>query len=423
MLSARSPGCVCSVVLVVALGNALVGVVLGTVVGLGYGLAVGPRSGSYIDNGMAAAALGVPLWAALSVILLPLAAGEEPSWTTEGMRLAFPAFVGWVLYSGSLGLAARALADFAPTLLGPEPQHDCVAARGDDAHRHPGRRFCGGNDGHSSGAGFRRRSVHLVDAGKRDERSAFHADAGGGGGRQPGGLAHQQSAAHQFATHGRHSRTGDGDRPRAALRAVGLAAAMPWRKQKEAEGLAYDHLVLALGAVSSYLGMSDVQAAAFDFKSLADAIRIRNHVIDLFERADGEPDAEVRGPMLTFVVAGGGFAGAELAGSLNDFTRGMLAYYPNIPPDEVKVVLVHSRERILPELSEPLAAYALRQMAARGVTFKLNTRVRGAREGVVLLQPDEELRTRTLVWTAGTAPHPFLKTLPVQRSPAGRRDR
>ena len=132
------------------------------------------------------------------------------------------------------------------------------------------------------------------------------------------------------------------------------ACACVWRSADtgtSGEALAYDHLVLALGAVSSYVGMSDVQAAAFEFKSLADAIRIRNHVIDLFERADGERDPEVRGPMLTFVVAGGGFAGAELAGALNDFTRGMLAYYPNIPPDEVKVVLVHSRGRILPELS------------------------------------------------------------------------
>ena len=100
-------GLVGSIVLAVALGNGLVGVVLGTVIGLGYGWAVEPRSGGYIDTGLAAAALGVPLWAAVSVVLLPLAAGEEPLWTTEGMRLAFPAFVGWVLYSVSLGLAAR----------------------------------------------------------------------------------------------------------------------------------------------------------------------------------------------------------------------------------------------------------------------------------------------------------------------------
>ena len=77
-----------------------------------------------------------------------------------------------------------------------------------------------------------------------------------------------------------------------------------------------------------------------EFK-LADAIRIRNHVIDLFERADGEPDAAARRSLVTFVIAGGGYAGAELAGSLNDFARGMLAYYPNILPDEVRIIVVH----------------------------------------------------------------------------------
>src|SRR5260370_14970282 len=163
--------------------------------------------------------------------------------------------------------------------------------------------------------------------------------------------------------------------------------------------------------------MCDVEAEAFEFKSLADAMRIRNHVIDLFERADSEGDPAVCGPMLTVVVGGGGFAVAELAGALNDFTRGMLAYYPNISHDEVKVVLVHSRERILPELSRPLAAYALRQMAARGVTFKLNTRVCGAQEGVVQLRPDEEIRTRPLGRPAGPAPPPFPQPWPGPPDP------
>jgi NADH dehydrogenase len=148
-------------------------------------------------------------------------------------------------------------------------------------------------------------------------------------------------------------------------------------------------------------------------------MRIRNHVIDLFERADRELDPAIRQALLTFVVAGGGFAGAELAGGLNDFTRGMLADYPNIPPGELRIFLVHSRDRILPELSAPLAAYALDRMAARGVTFKLNTRVAGARRGVVLLKPEEELRTETLVWTAGTTPNPLLQALPVARDKRG----
>jgi NADH dehydrogenase len=139
--------------------------------------------------------------------------------------------------------------------------------------------------------------------------------------------------------------------------------------------LTYDHLVLALGSVSNYLGLQNVQKLAFDFKSLRDAMRIRNHVIDMFERADYEPDLAQRREKLTFVVAGGGFAGVELAGALNDFARGMLADYPNLRAEDLRIILVHSRERILPELSASLAAYALERMTARGVTFKLNARL------------------------------------------------
>jgi len=181
----------------------------------------------------------------------------------------------------------------------------------------------------------------------------------------------------------------------------------------------YDHLVLALGAVSNYLGMDGVQRHSFDFKSLTDATRIRNQVIELFDRAAREPDRARRAPLLTFVVAGGGFAGAELAGGLNDFARGMLAYYPTILPEEVRVVLVHSRERILPELSEPLAAYALERMAARGVIFKLNARVSDARPGAVILQGGEAIPTALLVWTAGTTPNPLVRTLAVERDRRG----
>ncbi len=415
-------GLLSSVVLAIALGNGVLGIVLGTVVGFAYGLAVWPRSGGYIDAGMTAAALGVPLWAVVSVILLPLTAGDEPLWTTEGMRLAFPAFVGWILYGVSLGLVARALGDLAPRLLGPEPPR----AASQPAARSPNVIQGGGFAGVTTAIHLERAfgadpsiSLTLVSDTNALLFTPMLAEVAGGSLE----AAHissplRTSLRRTVVIRGSVTQI-DLERRRVSL-APGARVPKPNDDARTGgEELAYDHLVLALGAVSSYLGMSDVQAAAFEFKSLADAIRIRNHVIDMFERADGEPDPSVRSPMLTFVVAGGGFAGAELAGALNDFTRGMLAYYPNIPHDEVKVVVVHSRERILPELSAPLAEYALRQMAVRGVTFKLNTRVRGAGEGVVLLQPDEELRTRTLVWTAGTAPHPLLQTLPVQRDRRG----
>jgi NADH dehydrogenase len=133
----------------------------------------------------------------------------------------------------------------------------------------------------------------------------------------------------------------------------------------------------------------------------------------MLERADAEPEAAWRRPLLTFVVAGGGFAGAELIGGLNDFVRGSLWYYPRIRPEEVSVVLVHSGERILPELSAELAAYARARLEDRGVTCRLGVRLSGAGPGTVALNNGETIPAETLVWTAGNAPHPLLKTLGV----------
>jgi NADH dehydrogenase len=138
----------------------------------------------------------------------------------------------------------------------------------------------------------------------------------------------------------------------------------------------------------------------------------------MFERADGETNPELRRRLLTFVVAGGGFAGVELAGALNDFGRGILADYPNLKPEDLNVVLVHSREHILPELSESLGRYAQEKMAARGVIFRLNARLKDFQPGVVLLS-DGEIPAETLVWTAGTAPNPLLRVLPVERDKRG----
>jgi NADH dehydrogenase len=127
----------------------------------------------------------------------------------------------------------------------------------------------------------------------------------------------------------------------------------------EGRELEYDHVIFALGAVSNYLGLANMERLAFDFKTLLDAIRIRNHVIEMFERADREIDPSARRQLLTFVIAGGGFAGVELAGAMNDFAHGIFLDYRNLNIEELCVTLVHSRDRILPELSETLAAYAL----------------------------------------------------------------
>jgi len=138
----------------------------------------------------------------------------------------------------------------------------------------------------------------------------------------------------------------------------------------------------------------------------------------MFEHADREPDPDVRRALVTFVIAGGGFAGVELAGAINDFTHGILADYPTVAAGELRTILVHSRDRILPELSESLARYAQKRMAERGVEFRLGTRVLDMRVGSVTLSSGD-LASQTLVWTAGTAPSPFSKAIGLETDKRG----
>jgi NADH dehydrogenase len=183
--------------------------------------------------------------------------------------------------------------------------------------------------------------------------------------------------------------------------------------------LPYDHLVLALGSVPSYYDLPGLKANAFTLKTLGDAMRLRDHVIGLLERADVETDQDERRRQLTFVVAGGGFAGTEMVAELFDLVHSVRRYYPRIPTPELRFVLVHSRDRILPELSPELADYALRKLQARGIEFLLNARVSGATPEAVLLQDGRQVPTRTLVWTAGNQPHPLLQSLPCERNRRG----
>ena len=131
--------------------------------------------------------------------------------------------------------------------------------------------------------------------------------------------------------------------------------------------LEYDHLVIALGNVTSFAGMPGLQEHALPFKYLGDALLLRNHLIHALEEADIEPDAELRQALLTFVVAGGGFSGVEAVAELNDFVRDSARSFRNLDPSTIRVVLVHSRDRILPELSERLGHFAQRLLERRGV--------------------------------------------------------
>ena len=185
------------------------------------------------------------------------------------------------------------------------------------------------------------------------------------------------------------------------------------------EVVPYDHLVLARGSVPSFHGLSGLDANAFTLKTLRDATRLRNHVIGLLERADVETDENERRRQLTFVVAGGGFAGTEMIAELLDLVHSVRRYYPRIPASELRFVLVHLRDRILPELSPVLADYALRKLQARNIEFLLNARVSTATPEAVLLKDGHHVPTRTLVWTAGNQPNPLLQTLACERNRRG----
>jgi NADH:ubiquinone reductase (H+-translocating) len=138
----------------------------------------------------------------------------------------------------------------------------------------------------------------------------------------------------------------------------------------------------------------------------------------MFEQADHELDPAKRQAMLTFSVAGGGFAGVELIGGLNDFARGIAAAYPNIDPGEIRLVLVHSGETILPELSVELGQYAQQKLSERGVEFNMTTRVTGAEPGKVWLG-DTFIATETFIWTAGNRPSPIVEMLGIPLTKRG----
>jgi len=408
-------GGVASAALIATAGHAGVSLLLGATIGAALALSTGPTPGAYLDNIMTAGALGVPLWGVVSVITLPLLSGQMPEWSAAQMREHFPALVGWVLFGVTLGVLVQLLNELAARLFGPEPATQ-------PAPPEPKKRILilgGGFAGMTTAECLERElqkdpsvSISLVSETNALLFTPMLAEVAGSS-LEPSHI----STPLRTTLHRTEFVRGRVTSVDLENRRVALEAGMDGNESCRSE-LAYDHLVFALGAVSNYLGLTNVQKLAFDFKSLIDAIRIRNHVIEMFERADRESDPEARKPLLTFVIAGGGFAGVELAGSLNDFARGILADYPNLRREDVRVVLVHARDRILPELSESLGRYAQSRMEARGVEFRLNARLTDARPGMVVLS-DGSVNAETLVWTAGTAPNPLTKSLPLEKDKRG----
>ena len=179
--------------------------------------------------------------------------------------------------------------------------------------------------------------------------------------------------------------------------------------------LRYDHLVIALGAVTNFYAIPGLAERAISMKSLGDAIALRNQLIESLEEADFECSRAIRAPLLTVLVAGGGFAGVETVAAANDFLREAIAFYANISERDLRVVVVHPGSFLLPELGEELGRYAQARLAERGVEIILNTKVTGLDGDVVTLSGGQRIDARTIVWTAGTSANPVLDPLPCAK--------
>jgi NADH:ubiquinone reductase (H+-translocating) len=168
--------------------------------------------------------------------------------------------------------------------------------------------------------------------------------------------------------------------------------------------------------------MTEVARNAFTIKTISDAIVLRNHVINMLEQADLEhDDISLRKSLMTFVVVGGGFSGVETVGELNDFIRDSIKhFYHNLEPNDVMIILVNSGRRILPEVTDDLASFALQKLRESGVKVMLNTRLIAVTRDGVSLNDGIVISTNTMVWAGGARPDSLISGLQCKHDNSGR---
>ncbi len=183
--------------------------------------------------------------------------------------------------------------------------------------------------------------------------------------------------------------------------------------------LPFDQLVIALGGVTNraIIPGSDL---ALPFKTLGDGIFLRNHVIDLFEQAEIEPDEAARRQLLTFVVIGAGLVGVEMIGELTEFIPTLKRSYRRVKLDEISYHLVEAGPKVLPEMERDLADHATDALKRRGVHIRTSTPVQRIEQDLVILPGDQRITSATIVLAAGVAPNPLLKDMPLEKGKGGR---
>nr|WP_308189922.1 NAD(P)/FAD-dependent oxidoreductase [Streptomyces sp. MBT42] len=184
--------------------------------------------------------------------------------------------------------------------------------------------------------------------------------------------------------------------------------------------LTYDELVLAPGSVSRTLPVPGLADHAIGFKTVEEAIGLRNHVIEQMDIASSTRDPAIRDAALTFVFVGGGYAGVEALAELEDMARYTARYYHNLKPEDLRWVLVEASDRILPEVGEEMGKYAIRELRGRNIDVRLETRLESCEDRIAVLSDGTRLPTRTVVWTAGVKPAPLLAATDLPLNERGR---
>ncbi|MFF7265904.1 NAD(P)/FAD-dependent oxidoreductase [Streptomyces sp. NPDC008159] len=205
-----------------------------------------------------------------------------------------------------------------------------------------------------------------------------------------------------------------------AKRVATLTTLATEEEGSHAEQLSYDELVLAPGSISRTLPVPGLADFGIGFKTVEEAIGLRNHVIEQMDIASSTRDPAIRDAALTFVFVGGGYAGVEALGELEDMARYTARYYHNVKPEDMKWILVEASDRILPEVGEEMGRYTVTELRRRNIDVRLHTRLESCADRVAVLSDGARFPTRTVVWTAGVKPHPILAATDLPLNERGR---
>jgi len=187
-----------------------------------------------------------------------------------------------------------------------------------------------------------------------------------------------------------------------------------------AREVAYDQIIVAPGSVSRTLPIPGLREQAIGFKTIGEAIYLRNKVLERLDVAATTTDKATRAAALTFVFIGGGYAGIEALAELEDMARDALRYYPELDADEMHWVLVEATQRILPEVDPDMGAYTVKELLRRRLDIRLGTRLESCVGGLVRLSDGDSFQADTIVWTAGVKPHPMVRDTDLPLDEKGR---